>query len=120
MPSRACQASQPSHFCPVAPGRHMQSPVTGSQGTGREPSGSHSHSWQEPPGLLGLPAYPGAHLDLNSHKTKLIISHVSKLFFICYFSMFLLFIYCCCLCTVLIETKLIPRVNRSGVNKLFL
>jgi hypothetical protein len=36
-PSRACQCSQPSHFLPVAPGRHVQSPVTRSQGTGREP-----------------------------------------------------------------------------------
>lgn len=36
-PSRACPCSQPSHFLPVAPGRHVQSPVTGSQGTGREP-----------------------------------------------------------------------------------
>lgn len=55
VPSRACQCSQPSHFGPVAPGRHVQNPVTGSQGTGIEPWGSHSHSWQEPPGLLGLP-----------------------------------------------------------------
>lgn len=37
VPSRACPGSQPSHFLPVAPGRHVQSPVTGSQGTGREP-----------------------------------------------------------------------------------
>lgn len=37
MPSRACQCLQPSHFRPVAPGRHVQSPVTGSQGTGIEP-----------------------------------------------------------------------------------
>lgn len=35
--SRACQCLQPSHFRPVAPGRHVQSPVIGSQGTGSEP-----------------------------------------------------------------------------------
>ena len=55
VPSRACQCLQPSHFGPVAPGRHVQSPVTASHGTGIEPWGSHSHSWQEPPRLLGLP-----------------------------------------------------------------
>lgn len=70
MPSRACQGSHPAHFQPVDPGLHTHCPVRGSQGSGSEPCGWHSHSWQDPPGIFGFPVYPGEHLEIEKCSKK--------------------------------------------------
>lgn len=72
MPSRTCRCLQPEQVHPVDPGLQVHCPVTGSQGIGSEPYGSHSHSWQDPPGVLGSPAYPEEHLDIKHMNPELV------------------------------------------------